>query len=602
MADDIFGAAVSDDGASNTKLPDNKKKKGLTKAQKTLRRRLITAAVVLAAAGGLGYYGKTRFDAAKTAKEAESAPKTTAVTTSEITQKISSTGTIAAKDTYSITSLVSGTIVEADFQEGDQVKKGQVLYRIDNSSMNSELTSAENSLRRAENSLSDAQNELGEAQSKYGRGYYASTMAGFVTEVHIVAGEKIGSNTSLVDLTDETVMEIRVPFLVAEAEQMLIGMPGTIVLSDTMEQVIGNIIAIGAQDVVLEGGRIVRYVTLDVPNPGGLASGMYAHASIAGMNSVEEGSFEAKYTVTMKADLDQSMDCTSVLVHEGDFLAVGSPVFTYSSKSVSDALKSYSDAVDNKESSVESAQQKLDSTSENIDNYTITAPIDGQVITKTYKVGDKIGNSSSSSSDKVLCVIYDMSAYTFEMSIDETEISEVAVGQRVEVTADAFEGEEFSGVVTNISLQSSVSNGVSTYPVVVTMDSTERLLPGMNVDAEIVIASEENALVVPADALMRGNRVYVKDESVTEASGSVPAGFRSVEVTTGLVNDEMVQILSGVSEGDEVYISDSSAAITTMMMPGMGGMGGMGGAPGGGGGGGGSRSGGGGNRGGGGGR
>ena len=98
---------------------------------------------------------------------------------------------------------------------------------------------------------------------------------------------------------------------------------------------------------------------------------------------------------------------------------------------------------------------------------------------------------------------------TLEMSVDELDVSSIKVGQSVEITADAVEGETFTGTVTNVSLQSSYSNGVTNYPVTVTLDDTGSLLPGMNVDAKIILDSSENALVIPANALMRGNRVYV---------------------------------------------------------------------------------------------
>ena len=77
----------------------------------------------------------------------------------------------------------------------------------------------------------------------------------------------------------------------------------------------------------------------------------------------------------------------------------------------------------------------------------------------------------------------------------------------------------------------------------------------------------------------RGNRVYVKDDSVTEVQGSVPAGFRAVEVETGLMNDDYVEIVSGLSEGDEIYVSESSTTNGIPMMPGMNGSGGMQGDP-----------------------
>lgn len=117
------------------------------------------------------------------------------------------------------------------------------------------------------------------------------------------------------------------------------------------------------------------------------------------------------------------------------------------------------------------------------------------------------------------------------------------------------------------------------------------MLPGMNVDGTIILDQVDDALMIPVDSLMRGNRVYVRDDSVTEQKGNVPAGFKAVEVETGISNDDYVQITSGLSEGDEVYVDAATNNSTNMFqMGGMGGPnGGMGGAPGGNGGGGGQK-------------
>ena len=88
------------------------------------------------------------------------------------------------------------------------------------------------------------------------------------------------------------------------------------------------------------------------------------------------------------------------------------------------------------------------------------------------------------------------------------------------ITADAVSGKTFSGTVTNVSLQSSYSNGVTNYPVTVTLnDGMDELLPGMNVDGVIILDQASDMLTVPADALMQRNKVYVKDVVVTEAQG-----------------------------------------------------------------------------------
>ncbi len=587
--------SVSSDSANTTKTPDAGKKK-MTRQQKRRIRKIITWVIVAALLGGGGIAFWRYRQQQKAAKEADSGVNTATVTRGDITQKISSTGTIAAKDTYSITALVTGTIVSADFEEGDQVKKGQVLYQIDVSSMASRVTSAENTLTRAKKKLAEAQQDYADAVAKYSGNVYTSTMSGYITAIDIADGQKIGNGTKLLELTDETKMSVQIPFLEGEADLMQVGDSATLTLSDTLEQITGTVSAVGDQIVVLSGGRLVRYVTVDVENPGGLTTTTPVSAAIDGFDCVEEGNFEANFTSSLEADLDGNVDCVQVLVHVGDYVSPGTPIFSITPKSAQDIIQDFDDAVDNAQSSVENAQQSLDSTNDTVNDYTITAPIDGEVITKSYKVGDKIGSNSGQSSSTTLATIYDMSAYTFDMSIDETDISDIKVGQTVEVTADAFGDETFSGKVTNISLESTVSNGVSTYPVEVTMDSTDKLLPGMNVNAEIIIASASDALVIPADALMRGNRVYVKDDSVTEADGAVPAGFRAVDVETGLVNDDYVQITSGdLSEGDTVYVQESSTSTT---WTGPGGMGGMGGGPDGGGPGGGGQ-GGGGNRGGG---
>ena len=212
-------------------------------------------------------------------------------------------------------------------------------------------------------------------------------------------------------------------------------------------------------------------------------------------------------------------------------------------------MLNYEDAMDNAQSSLENAQSSLDNTQDNYDNYTITAPISGTVVTKNVNAGENVSTGNSATT---LAVIYDLSELTFEMSVDELDISSVKTGQEVKVTADAFEGQTFQGVVTSVSMEGSYSSGVTNYPVTVTLLENGDLLPSMNVDGEIILDSAEDALVIPADALMRGNQVYVKDDSVTESQGPAPAGFRAVQVETGLINEDYVEILSRLEEGDEV--------------------------------------------------
>ena len=526
---------------------------------------LILAAAVLFAVWKLSESGKTE----------ESPVSTGRVTRQDIVSTLSASGTLEPKDTYSITSMAEGEVAEASFEEGDQVTEGQVLYRIDASSMESRLRSASNDVERARDSYDTAVSDYNEAASKYSGNTYKAEKTGYIKKLYIEAGDKISSNTQIADIYDDSVMKVKIPFLNTEAAQIKEGEEAVLTLSSTAEQISGTVSGVSSMDETLTGGRLIRYVTIEVANPGGLSSSIAATARVGEFYSSGDGMFEPSVDTVLTADLPQSVEVARLLVKEGDFVSVGSPLFSMTSDSAKKLLQSYRDSMDTAQAQLESAQSSLDSTQESYDDYTITAPISGTVITKSVKVGDKIQNGSSAST---LAVIYDLSALTFQMNIDELDISQVEEGQEVEIQADAFEGETFSGTVTNVSMEGTSANGVTYYPVTVTLNESGSLLPGMNVDGTIIIASAEQALAVPSGALQRGNAVYVKDDSAEESQGPIPSGFRQVEVETGLISSDYVEIVSGdLKEGDEVYVSYESKETGQPSAAPPGGMNGMGG-------------------------
>ena len=631
----------------NEKVAAEKKRK---KRKGKSGRIVIVLIVVLAALLGGFFLYKKKTSSQK--RQGDQSVSTATVKRTDITSELTASSSLSPKDTYEVTSLVEGEVIEANFEEGDVVEKGQVLYRIDASSMDSDLSSAETSLQRAKESAQTAQSNYAEETARIAGNTYRSTASGYIRTLYIKEGDKVNNGTKIADLYDDSVMKITVPFLSGEAAEINVGDEAAVILEDTGEQISGTVTVVSSMEETLSGGRLVKNVTVEVSNPGGLTTDTAASVKVDGFVCSAEGTFAAKTETTLSVEIsgNKSLEIENLLIHEGSYVEKNSELFQVTTKTAEEYLKEFKDAVESADDNLENAENKLSNTQDSVDDYTITAPISGTVITKNVKVGDKISKSSSGTT--TMAVIYDLSTMTLEMSVDELDVSSVKVGQSVEITADAVEGETFTGTVTNVSLQSSYSNGVTNYPVTVTLDDTGSLLPGMNVDAKIILDSSGNALVIPASALMRGNRVYVKKSSDStenadtqrndssdnvgdadserknhgdgtlnadsvdrqpdagaEASGSskgsgtdnsssksngsgksgssnVPDGFEAVQVTTGIINDDYVEILSGLSEGDEVYISSdsgSSAQTNQMQMGGMGGPGGDmgGGAPGG---------------------
>ena len=510
---------------------------------------IAAAAVVLLAAAGTA---ALRSSGRSAGTGRGTAVMTAPVTRQDISSRLSSSGVLKPRNSYQVSSLAEGEITSADFEVGDQVEKGQVLYRIDVSSMEEEMKAAQNSAERAARNLEEAQKDYSRAQGRFNDGIFRSGDSGYIKKIYIKAGETVSSGTKIADIEDDSIMRLKVPFLSAEAAAIGTGSTALVTLSSTGEQIPGTVTAVSSKDETLTGGRIVRYVTIEAANPGGLTTEQSAAASVGDYSSSLEGTFSPVVETIFSADLPDSVTVEQLLVSEGDYAAKGAPIFRFDRESADKLMRSFREKLDSAKDAMDSANSKIESTKSSMNNYTITAPISGTVIRKNMKAGDKI--TSKGSGDGVMAVIYDLSSITFSMSIDELDISKVKTGQTVQITAEAAGDASFRGIVENVSLESANNNGITTYPVSVTVKDPKGLLPGMNVNGKILLEESKNALVIPAASLMRGNVVYVKDPSVKAAQGEVPAGFREVTVETGIMNDEQVEVTSGLAEGDEVYL------------------------------------------------
>ena len=173
-----------------------------------------------------------------------------------------------------------------------------------------------------------------------------------------------------------------------------------------------------------------------------------------------------------------------------------------------------------------------------------------------------MGDALSTGSD--LCTIYDLSYLEMTIKVDELQVSSLKVGQSVQVTADAVKDKTYEGLVTRVSMKGDTSGGTTTYPVTVRIDETTGLRPGMNANAEIVVAQAKNALTVPNAAIVRGNYVLVRQDSPSavnaDASMSAPEGYVYVKVKTGVSDDNYTQVTSGLSESDTIAYDPSSVS------------------------------------------
>lgn len=470
----------------------------------------------------------------------------------EMTVSVSSTGTIQPIDSYNVSGMVTGEVLEAPFEVGDQVEKGDVLYRIDPGSAETALQQAQLSVQQAQLNYDSIVDGLNPKASG----------AGVVQKLHVKKGDLVSAGSPIADISDTSTMTLTVPFQSADAQRIAVGSSAQVTLAGTLETLTGTVESVANADLVGNGGALVRQVKIRVQNPGALTTSTTATAKVGSIACAGNGTFEANLTQTVVAT--GSGEVVSLNVSAGSRVSAGQVLATLGGSSAQTSLENASISLQNAQLSLQNAQDALD-------NYTITAPISGTVIEKNFKAGDTIDNNSLTAAGGTLAVLYDMSTLTFEMKIDEKDINKVQVGQEVTITADAVEDVTFSGVVDTVNINGTTVSGQTNYPVTVVINDPQDLKPGMNVSADIIVERAGTVLCVPVDAVNRGSdkpTVQVAQEGALDENGNVvdPSKLETREVTLGRNDNDNIEITSGLSEGEiVVWVNEVSNPFAAMM-------------------------------------
>jgi HlyD family secretion protein len=143
------------------------------------------------------------------------------------------------------------------------------------------------------------------------------------------------------------------------------------------------------------------------------------------------------------------------------------------------------------------------------------------------------------------------------VELTEIDIPKVKTGSKATITLDALPDKTYTGKVTGIDTAGSVSSGVTTYPVVITLDTiSPEIYSNMSATANIIIDSRESALYIPLSALQTQN-----GQSVVRVKSGNNISYVNVEI--GLTTDAEVEIISGLNEGDEVVTSVVNTSSTS---------------------------------------
>lgn len=268
----------------------------------------------------------------------------------------------------------------------------------------------------------------------------------------------------------------------------------------------------------------------------------------------------------------------------------------YSTESISksnyeSALNSYDMAVAN----VKSAEAQLRSAEKNLSFTNIYSPTDGVVLSRNVSIGQTV--AASFSTPTLFVIAKDITKMQVEAAVDEADIGNVAPGQRVEFTVDAFIDDYFKGMVQEIRLHPKVSANVVTYTTIINASNAEmKLKPGMTANITIYTKEVNQALLIPAKALKFNpdssmavqyqlkpinahqkdsvqNNVNSRHPQVSQDSSVAEPSYVWIKqgkeliqrrIKIGINDNTKVQVLSGLGKNDEVVmgVSDGNAGST----------------------------------------
>ena len=460
----------------------------------------------------------------------------------DISNALSGTGTLNPANTYNVKSLVAGKVLTSAIEEGDVVEEGTVLYTVDSSDATTKAEQASIALQQAQRSYDKTAD----------RQYVRAEVAGVVSTLKVAKGDEVTSGQEVAVIRDSSKMILQLEFPAADAANFSVGQSAEVTLDGTFEVLNGTVTAVTGTDALSTGNLLTRTVTISVRNAGGLTTAQAATASINGVSCIASKNFQyqAERTLTTLS----AGTVTAINVQEGGAVNKGDIVLQLSGDDLTEAIQSAGE-------SLRSAELNMNNMQEAMNNYTVTSPISGTIIEKNAKAGDALATGAD------LCTIYDLSYLVMVINVDELQVSSLSVGQSVQVTADAVPDKTYIGTVTRVSMKGNSNGGTTTYPVTVRIDETDGLRPGMNANAEIVVAEAKNALAVPNAAVVRGGYVLVTQDSPSAANADpsmiAPDGYVYVPVKTGVSDDNYTQIISGVTGNDTVAYDSASVSSDT---------------------------------------
>lgn len=497
-------------------------------------------------------------------KSISSKPKTAKVQRISLKQTLLVSGTVQSRSTRNVISKVNGTLEKIFVRNGQYVKKGRIIAKIDDSEAAYKIDSLKRQLLDLELQRQNLQRQLQNYVLK-------SPQEGFIQNLAAEEGQLVSQGMQIMTIVDDSKMKLSVQFPAWCYGKVKQGQKAEVMVSDLMDSVDGVVESIGSRMYKNQDGVMVFDVKVVVSNKNGsLTEGMRASISLKLSNgekvaSLSEGILEVFSKKSIVSPVSGKIE--KVFVENGQKVKMDSLLLKFSTDDIEMQIKQLDLKIEEIKSQIEAAEEDLK-------NYKILSPIDGKIADLNLQDGDVV------TAGQLICSVYDPKHLAISAQVEELDILKIKPGQKVNIKLDAVgstKNKPIEGYVAEISekAQSDSNGSVSKFVVKIEFENNSNIKIGMHAEAEIILKSKENALVVPVEAVHKENGkyyVYVytqqkaktseknkeqKTGQKTDEYGLDSSYYKDAEkrqVKLGMTTEKYAEILEGLIEGEEVVL------------------------------------------------
>ncbi len=498
------------------------------------------------------------------------------VTRGNLNVTVSGNGKAEFSEREELIAETIGEISKVNVVDGDPVKKGDVLAQID---MSDAISAKEDEIKQLKNGINIQQvnvkekaRELDEIRKTKDNITITSSYTGILSELSVRVGDNMSTDQRFGAINDNSKVKLTLQFEKGKIENLKLGHKVNVYLIDYLDKDVktsGEVISItNSQD----GGQVIADVEVILEGKDGFEAGANASFSVIANDTLvpplRTGKIE--WIDTYKLTSSESGKVKEVFVEQGDDISKGDAIFVLENKNIDLDIEKAQYVLDGAQIELDSLNEQLSRLNDDLNDLhadsLIESPIDGTVSDLDIAEGDdiKVG--------KVIAVVSTYSKVMIPIQIDELDITQVKVGQSAEVTLDAFERKTFVGTVDKVAIEGLNNMGIGSFEVVIRLSDSdsEEIKPGMSANVEILVSEKADTLLLPIEAVRKIDGQYMVNivkRDVIEGTDINQEDMIPVKV--GLVSDSFVEILEGLSEGDEVIIAGQGPNYDNMMMPGM---------------------------------